>query len=108
MVTITLYSAGLQRDICALLDTGADITTVAQHCWPQSWPLDCVDKGVEGVGGAVAVSRSVQPIQIFIDGRYAHCHITVMLLPTGAQALVGRDVLDQLGIVLTTRDSGVR
>lgn len=108
VLTITLYSASLQRDIHALLDTGADITIVAQHCWPQSWPPERVDKGVEGVGGAVAVSRSVQPIQIFIDGRYAHCHITVMLLPTGAQALVGRDVLDQLGIVLTTRDSGFR
>ena len=51
--TITLYSVGLQCDIGALLDTGADITTVAQQCWPQSWPLECVDKGVEGVGGAV-------------------------------------------------------
>ena len=89
MVTITLYSAGLQRDICALLDTGADITTVGQHCWPQSWPLECVDKGVEGVGGAVAVSRSVRPIQIFINSRYVHCHITVMPLPTVVQALMG-------------------
>lgn len=69
VLTITLYSAGLQCDIGALLDTGADITTVAQQCWPQSWPLERVDKGVEGVGGAVVVSRSVQPIQIFIDGR---------------------------------------
>ena len=89
VVTITLYSAGLQCDIRVLLDTGTNITIVPQQCWPQSWPLECVDKGVEGVGGAVAVSRSVRPIQIFIDGRYAHCRITVMPLPTAVQALVG-------------------
>ena len=89
MVTITLYSVGLQCDIGALLDTGADITIAAQHCWPQSWPPERVDKGVEGVGGAVAVSRSVRPIQIFINSCYVHCHITVMPLPTAVQALMG-------------------
>lgn len=102
VVSAILYSNGHQCTIRALLDTGADVTIVAQHVWPSQWPLERMANSVEGVGGTMPVSRSSDIIQVTIDERFAHCHITVMPLPIGVNALIGRDVLDQLGMVLTT------
>lgn len=37
-----------------------------------------------------------------MDGQVASLYITIMPLPTGIPALVGRDVLTQFGVVLTS------
>lgn len=102
VMRITMLNHGHSVSIEALFDTGADLTIVSQDCWPGNWPLAAMTRGVEGVGGSTSVQRSRDRITIIIDGRTASTFVTVMLLPQGVQALVGRDVLDQLGAVLTT------
>lgn len=93
-----------REQICleALLDTGADLTIVAKERWPQQWALLPMAKGVEGVGGHSSVLCSRDRVQVVIDGRTASTHITVMSLPQGVNGLIGRNILDQLGIILTT------
>lgn len=105
VVPIALTHQQRTITIRALLDTGADITIVATSAWPRQWPTESVGKGVEGVGGTVPVSRSLDPITVTLENRSAQCKITVMPLPVGVSALVGRDVLDQLGVILTNSES---
>lgn len=102
VVSVTLYSAGEKLDLDMLLDTGADLTIVHRDHWPSCWPLVHAVKGVEGVGGLASVQKSQDRICVIIDGWTASTHITVMSLPQGVDGLLGRDVLDQLGVVLTT------
>lgn len=61
-------------------------------------------RGVEGVGGLYSVLCSRDRISVVIDGRTASTPITVMTLPHGVNGLIGRDVLDQLGVILTTEN----
>ncbi|OPJ81739.1 hypothetical protein AV530_014303 [Patagioenas fasciata monilis] len=86
----------------ALLDTGADLTIVAKERWPRHWPLSPMAREAEGVGGSSSVLHSRDSVSVVIDGRTASTHITVMTLPQGVNGLIGRDVLDQLGVILTT------
>lgn len=85
-----------------LLDTGADLTIVDENAWPLEWPTKSMDRGVEGVGGHSSVRRSIDRIVLIIDGRKASAYVTVMNLPNGVNGLIGRDVLDHLGVILTT------
>jgi len=98
----TLEARGQQIHLSLLLDTGADLTIVEEGVWPKTWPTKPMERGVEGVGGYTPVQRSVDRILIIIDNRHATVPVTVMPLPTGVNGLIGRDVLDQLGVVLTT------
>lgn len=102
LARVTLLHGTDKKQLSALLDTGADITIIANNQWPNHWPLQNAIGGVEGVGGTASVQRSQQRIHIVIDGRIASIYVTVMPLPTGVNALIGRDVLNQLGVVLTT------
>lgn len=91
-----------QQQMQALLDTGADITIVTSDQWPSHWPLQAVLSGVGGVGRTATVQRSQRRVRVGVDGHTASIYITVMQLPIGVNALIGCDVLNQLGIVLTT------
>lgn len=102
LARVTLLHGTDKKCLSALLDTGADITIIATNQWPNHWPLQDTVGGVAGVGGTASVQRSQQRVQIVIDGRVATLYVTVMPLPTGVNALIGRDVLNQLGAVLTT------
>ncbi|OPJ79351.1 hypothetical protein AV530_002673 [Patagioenas fasciata monilis] len=101
-VTACLEARGRKLCLLLLLDTGADLTILDEKVWPHFWPLKHVDRGVEGVGGYTAVRRSCDRILISIEDKSASVPITVMPLPAGVNGLVGRDVLDQLGVILTT------
>lgn len=72
-------------------------------CWPLDWPHCHSLRGVEGVGGSVFVQDSVNTVQLAIEGKVATLYVTIMPLPKGVNALVGRDALDQLGLVLTNQ-----
>jgi len=98
----TLEARGQQIQLSLLLDTGADLTIVEERLWPKTWPTKPMERGVEGVGGYTPVQRSVDRIVITIDNRHATVPVTIMPLPNGVNGLIGRDVLDQLGVVLTT------
>lgn len=101
---VTLCVGGEQISLEALLDTGADLTVMARERWPHHWPLLPMARGVEGVGGLSSILHSRDRISIVIDGRTASTHITVMILPQDVNGLIGRDVLDQLGVILTTKN----
>lgn len=98
----TLCIGNEQVELSMLLDTGADLTIVDYGRWPQHWPLLPMPRGVEGVGGHSSVQRSRDRIRLTIEGRSASSYVTVMSLPQGVNGLLGRDILDQLGVVLTT------
>ncbi|OPJ80702.1 hypothetical protein AV530_010957 [Patagioenas fasciata monilis] len=102
VTSVTLCNGGEQIILEALLDTGADLTIVAKEQWPRHWPLLPMARGVEGVGGSSSVLRSRDRVSVVIDGRTASTHITVMTLPQGVNGLICHDVLDQLGVILTT------
>lgn len=57
---------------------------------------------VQGVGGTAQVQKSCNGIKIIMDGQLANLYVTITPLPEGVQALVGRDVLNQYGVVLTS------
>ena len=99
---VSLEARGQQIQLSLLLDTGADLTIVDEKVWPRTWPTRPMERGVEGVGGYTPVQRSVDRIMVTIDNRHATVPITIMPLPTGVNGLIGRDILDQLGVVLTT------
>lgn len=101
-VSVIMENRGRSLTLLMLLDTGADLTIVEENAWPQEWPTKAMDKGVEGVGGHSEVRRSTERIAIIIEKRKASTYVTTMSLPNGVYGLIGRDVLDQLGVVLTT------
>ncbi|XP_051627577.1 uncharacterized protein LOC127462736 [Manacus candei] len=86
--------------LIALLDTGADVSIVAACKWPTSWPLVNSGATVAGVGGLTLAKRS-PPITITLDEMTVNCTVSVLPLPDGVQALIGRDILAQMGMVLT-------
>ncbi|RMC05650.1 hypothetical protein DUI87_17735 [Hirundo rustica rustica] len=55
---------------------------------------------VTGVGGMTLASRT-PTLTVVIDGKYAQASFSITPLPPTVQCLIGRDVLAQLGIVLT-------
>ncbi|RMC04077.1 hypothetical protein DUI87_19414 [Hirundo rustica rustica] len=55
---------------------------------------------VTGVGGMTLASRTLT-LTVVIDGKYAQASFSITPLPPTVQCLIGRDVLAQLGIVLT-------
>ncbi|XP_064495559.1 uncharacterized protein LOC135404750 [Pseudopipra pipra] len=88
--------------LIALLDTGADVSIVAARKWPTSWPLVNSGATVAGVGGLTLAKRS-PPITITLDEMTVNCTVSVLPLPDGVQALIGRDILAQMGMVLTNK-----
>lgn len=100
--SVRMESRGQSILLTMLLDTGADLTIVDEGAWPQDWPTKPMDGGVEGVGGHSSVRQSIERILFIIDGRKANTFVTVMTLPAGVNGLIGRDILDQLGVILTT------
>ena len=58
---------------------------------------------ITGVGGQSTPYISKQPIQIqFPEGQQVNVKVYVLPLPGALEALIGRDVLSQIGTVLTT------
>lgn len=87
--------------LAALLDTGADVSIIGTQKWPPQWPTHAANATVAGVGGLTLARRSPL-LKILIEGKTVTCTVSVIPLPEGVHALLGRDVLAQLGMVLTT------
>ena len=103
MQTVTLQHKGQKRSICTMLDTGADMTIIGTSSWPPEWQT-CVPPGnIEGVGGSSTPRISLEPVQISMaEGQLACTWVYVMVLPGTIEALIGRDVLTQWGVTITT------
>ena len=87
----------------AMLDTGADITIVSMGVWPEEWPLSVPTTAIAGVGGHSTPMISQYPVQItFPEEQEVSLKVYVMQLPETLSALIGHNVLSQIGVVLTT------
>ena len=85
----------------ALLDTGADVSIISTKIWPQHWPTRETSSTVAGVGG-VTLARKSSTLQWTIGNKVVNCSVSILPLPEGVQALIGRDILAQMGMVLTS------
>lgn len=95
MLSLTIQGKTIQ----GLLDTGADKTIIRQTDWPKGWPLDRVAQTLRGLGIATSPSRSAATLTWQDpEGRKGSFQPYVLDIPV---TLWGRDVLDDMGFVLT-------
>jgi len=86
-----------------MLDTGADVTIVSTIVWPEEWPVSAPTAAIAGVGKQSTTMMSKHPMQMtFPEGQEANLRVYIMQLPGTLTALIWRDVLSQIGAVLTT------
>lgn len=85
----------------ALLDTGADVSIISTQQWPPHWPARDTNTTISGVGGMTFAKRSPL-LRITIGEKLVTCTVSVLPLPDGVHALIGRDILAQMGMVLTS------
>ncbi|RMB89447.1 hypothetical protein DUI87_34159 [Hirundo rustica rustica] len=97
---VELCRNGQIKKLMGLLDTRADTSIIAPSEWPHDWPLQAAATTVTGVEGMTLASRT-PTLTVVIDGKYAQASFSITPLPPTVQCLIGRDVLAQLGIVLT-------
>jgi len=89
--------------IYAMLDTGADVSIVSTIVWPEEWPVSAPTAAIAGVGGHSTTMMSKHPVQMtFPEGQEVSLRVYIMQLTGTLPALIGRDVLSQIGAVLTT------
>ncbi|TRZ07924.1 hypothetical protein HGM15179_019183 [Zosterops borbonicus] len=94
-------SQQVQQEV--LLDTGSDVSIFNQLYWPSNWLLQAPSNHIIGVGGMRNPSISANPIRItFDDSQVIVARPYIMPLHAKIRGLPGRDVLSQLGLVLTT------
>jgi len=99
--TVSVHYAGRELKLFALLDTGADVSIISEHHWPPSWPTWETGATVAGVGG-LTLARKSPVLRWTIEDKVVTCSASILPLPEGVQALIGRDILAQMGMVLTT------
>ncbi|TRZ08931.1 hypothetical protein HGM15179_018172 [Zosterops borbonicus] len=101
--TVHLQRGSHQFKLNLLLDTGSDVSILNQQFWPSDWPLQAPTSYIVGVGKIRISTISADPICITLeDSPLVTAQLYVMPLPVKLAGLLGRDVLSQLGFVLTT------
>ncbi|RLV62935.1 hypothetical protein DV515_00018794, partial [Chloebia gouldiae] len=98
--TVELRYREQKCTLTALLDTGADSSIISPQSWPQGWPVQASTSTITGVGGMTLASKSPL-LTVVIGNRRLNAVFSIVQLPPTVQCLVGRDILTQLGIVLT-------
>lgn len=83
-----------------LLDTGADSSIIDPAHWPSTWPIQPSATTVTGIGGMTLANRT-PVLTVEIEGKQASTAFSITTLPPTVHCLIGRDVLAQLGLVLT-------
>lgn len=99
--TVRLEYQGKNITLMALLDTGVDSSIMDAAHWPKGWPTLTSNAMVSGVGG-VTLAKKSPLLTLHIEGKRITCTLSIIPLPEIVQCLIGRDVLSQLGMVLTT------
>lgn len=81
-----------------LLDTGADVSCISGKDWPSKWPTSVTPSTLVGLGQASNVAKSSEILH-WSDGEQqgTFCPYVVPALPF---TLWGRDVLQQMGVLL--------
>lgn len=91
------------KQIVAMLDTGADVTIISRSVWPMRWPVELPTSSIAGVRGHSTPHMSKYPVQLrFPEGQQVNLKVYVLPLPGTLEALIGRDALSQIGVILTT------
>ena len=98
--SIKIVFRGEEIVVSALLDTGADSSIVSPDIWPQTWPSYASSHTVTGVGG-FTLARKSPTVALHIEGQQLNVVFSIVSLPPTVDCLIGRDVLAQLGVVLT-------
>lgn len=102
-MNIGLSQNNLSKQIVAMLDTGADITIINKSIWLVCWPVELPTSSITGIGGQSTPYVSKHPVCLhFPERQEVSLKIYVLQLPGTLEALTGRDVLSQIGAVLTT------
>lgn len=83
-----------------LLDTGADISVINASQWDPSWAVNDGAAQVAGVGGASLALRAAKHLNWTFENHQGY--FRPLKLTGLAYALWGRDLLQQLGLHLTT------
>lgn len=91
---------GKSITLLGLLDTGADTCIIAPTEWPSDWPVQPSTTTVTGIGG-MTLANCTPVLTVEIEGKLASASFSIALLPPTVKCLIGRDVLAQLGLVLT-------
>lgn len=100
-----VLSLGLQKNIVmGMIDSRADVTICSSLVWPKHWPLICPGAGITGIGGSLATYLRAQVVTLNLEGKTASIKVYVMALRASLQMLIGRDVLSQLGVMITTEE----
>lgn len=98
--TVIIEYQGGKQTLEGLLDTGADSSIISPDCWPRNWPLQSTTATVTGVGG-LTLARKSPMLSVTIDGKTLWTVFSIVPLPPTVQCLIGRDILAQMGVVLT-------
>lgn len=98
--TVQITYANQSISLSGLLDTGADTSIVSPENWPAHWPQRATSDMVTGVGG-FTLARKTPLVTIVIDGQELSTVFSIVALPPTVQCLIGRDILAQLGVVLS-------
>lgn len=98
--TLTLWVEG--KPLHGLLDTGADTTVIAKAFWPKAWPLEISYSTLQGMGTATAPLKSSKILK-WRDEEGHEGWFQPFVLEQMPTNLWGRDVLNDMGAVLTTQ-----
>ncbi|RLV98435.1 hypothetical protein DV515_00010853 [Chloebia gouldiae] len=98
--SVTIQYQAETVTVDGLLDTGADGSIISPECWPTSLPVLLSSATVTGVGGMTLAKRT-PTVLVTVDNKVVHTTLSIVDLPRGVQCLLGRDILAQLGVVLT-------
>ena len=99
--SVTVQYGDQTLSITALLDTGADVSIISAHKWPAHWLTHTTNATVAGVGG-LTLARKSPLLRWTIADKVINCCVSIIPLPEGVHALIGRDILAQMGLVLTS------
>ncbi|KAM4818651.1 endogenous retrovirus group K member 7 Pro protein-like [Thomomys bottae] len=84
-----------------LLDTGADISIIDAQHWPKPWPLQKADCKLRGLGFSQSPDRSAQVLS-WQDEEGHKGTFQPYVMASLPITLWGRDILQQMGVHLTT------
>ncbi|KAM4876463.1 endogenous retrovirus group K member 113 Pro protein-like [Thomomys bottae] len=84
-----------------LLDTGADISIIDAQHWPKQWPLQKADCTLRGLGFSQSPDRSAQVLSWQVEEGHKGT-LQPYVLASLPITLWGRDILQQMGVHLTT------
>lgn len=97
---VTITYQGKSITLWALLDTGADTSIISPEHWPSAWPTMPTMDTVTGVGG-FTLAQKTPMVTVVIDTYHLNTVLSVVQLPPQVQCLIGRDLLSQMGMVLS-------